>query len=102
MTFLLHQFCTAVSILVHVTALATNYPTTLSEIKANWRDYLGKVMVFVSFFAGCDYHCTSLDLLLVFIEKFDRKRVCFHRRCCRERAVQIVVYAERVCKRGQQ
>lgn len=43
MTFLLHQFCTAVSILVHVTALATNYPTTLSEIKANWRDYLGKV-----------------------------------------------------------
>merc|ERR1719321_724440 len=40
---LLHQFCTAVSILVHMTALATNYPTTFSEIKANWRIYLSKV-----------------------------------------------------------
>jgi hypothetical protein len=42
-SFLLHQFCTAVSILVHMTALATNYPTTFSEIKANWRIYLSKV-----------------------------------------------------------
>merc|ERR1719324_1882131 len=40
---LLHQFCTAVSIIVHMTALGTNYPTTFSEIKSNWKIYLSKV-----------------------------------------------------------